>query len=266
MTDSISIYGRAVKLSIITVHLNNFPGLERTLGSLGRILGGTQVEWIVVDGGSDCVSDIKNIFMISKSLAAHLISEPDDGIYDAMNKGTLLASGEFVLYLNAGDELHSDFQLDNFVTGPVTGDAGMIWGKYDVRDRKGFVYSRKTRHPFWLRYGTAVSHQAVFFRRSLLGTSPYYTDLNIAADYDLICRLYTGGEQISMLDMPVCIFDLVGASGADKRLTLREESEVRRKYFPVIGFFNGAIINFKLILWHLGTIMPSFRRAWSRFF
>jgi len=66
--------------------------------------------------------------------------------------------------------------------------------------------------------------------------------------------------------MPVCVFDLVGESGADKRLTLREESEVRRKHFPMIGFFNVIITNFKLIIWNLGTLMPSFRRAWSRLF
>ena len=266
MTESISIFGVAVKLSIITIHLNNFPGLERTLRSLGRMLDSTQVEWILIDGESESVSDVKNVFKLTKPLATHFVSEPDDGIYDAMNKGTQLARGEFVLYLNAGDELHPDFQFDNFVAAPITGDAGMIWGRYDVRDRKGAVYSRKTRHPFWLRYGTAVSHQAVFFRRSLLGTSPYNTDLSIAADYDLICRLYTSGEKIYMLDMPVCVFDLVGESGSDKRKTLSEEAKVRRRHFPISGIFNWIITNFKLAVWQLGTLMPSFRRAWSRYF
>jgi putative colanic acid biosynthesis glycosyltransferase len=255
-----------VKLSIITIHLNDFPGLQRTLRSLERVLRNSQVEWIVVDGGSDSEDDAGNVLTQAKSLAAHFVSEPDEGIYDAMNKGTLLASGEFVLYLNAGDELHAGFDIDKSVADPDTADAGMIWGRYDVRDRSDTVYSRKTRRPLWLRYGTAVCHQAVFFRRSLLGTYPYNTDLNIAADYDLICRLYTAGENIRFLDMPVCIFDLVGESGADKRRTLREEAGVRRKHFPVVGVFNVLITGFKLAIWQLGTLVPSFRRAWSRYF
>ncbi|MFC1701443.1 glycosyltransferase [Pseudomonadota bacterium] len=266
MTGSDSNFGDEMQLSIITIHLNNFTGLEKTLESLRPVLGIKQVEWIVVDGGSDLENDKRETLTHARSLAAHFISKPDNGIYDAMNKGTQLATGEFVLYMNAGDGLHPDFQYEKLVATPFTNEEAMIWGRYDVRDSNESVYSRRTRHPGWLRYGTAVCHQAVFFKRSVLGSTPYNTDLSIAADYDLICRLYTHGEKINMLNMPVCIFDLVGESGKDKRLTLREESIIRRTYFPITSIFNGLIFSFKLLLWHLGTLMPSFRRAWSRYF
>ena len=126
-------------------------------------------------------------------------------------------------------------------------------------------FSRWTTPP-WLRYGTAVRHQAVFFNRSALGSTPYNTELSIAADYDLVCRLYTGEDRITMLDMPVCIFDLVGKSGVDKRLTLREESVVRQKHFSIPGFISSAVSGFKYVIWQAGTLIPSFRRAWSRIF
>lgn len=266
MTESISIYGRAVKLSIITIHLNNFFGFERTLNSLVQVLKDARIEWIVIDGGSQIERDENFILDKARPLANHFVSEPDDGIYDAMNKGTQLAVGQYVLYLNAGDELHPEFQFEQFSNTSRSGSPSMIWGRYEVRDQRETIYPRKTRHPAWLRYGTAVCHQAVFFNRSLLGNEPYNTDLQIAADYDLICRLYTAGEEIASLDTFVCIFDLIGESGSNKRLTLLEESKVRRKYFPVTGTFNLLINSFKLGLWHLGTLSPSFRRAWSRYF
>jgi putative colanic acid biosynthesis glycosyltransferase len=254
-------------LTIVTVHLNDFDGLFRTFRSLESKFPKDNLEWIVIDGGSETISiDQHNSLELVKAFASYYISEPDDGIYDAMNKGTRSASGKYLLYLNAGDELHPGFIWDILQEIILSNDADMIWGRYDVRDRNDTVYSRKTRHPAWLRYGTAVCHQAVFFRRSVLGSSPYNTDLSIAADYDLICRIYTAGEKIRMLDVPICIFELVGESGLDKRQTLREEAKVRRKYFPIVGIFNLLITNFKLLMWNLGTLVPSFRRKWARYF
>ena len=254
-------------LTIITIHLNDFDGLLRTCQSLGTMLSTENVEWIVIDGGSTaqskehcCARDL------AMACATRYVSERDDGIYDAMNKGTQLANGTYVLYLNAGDELHSEFSYQKLTTATQTADASMIWGRADVRDRNETIYPRKTRHPAWLRFGTAVCHQAVFFKRSVIGSHPYDTNLAIAADYDLICRIYTGGNQIIILDIPVCIFDLVGKSGLDKRLTLREESRVRQKYFSIPDIFNVVITEFKYVVWQVGTLIPSFRRAWSRIF
>lgn len=255
-----------MQLSIITIHLNDFTGLENTLRSLQTLLRDKSVEWIVIDGGSSVHKDKNESLVLAESLAVHFISEPDDGIYHALNKGTNLATGEYVLYLNAGDELHPEFQYERVVRDFFTEKSTMIWGRYDVRDKNSSVYSRKTRKPAWLRYGTAVCHQAVFFNLSRLGCNPYNTNLKIAADYDLVCRLYSAGETITLLDMPVCIFNLVGKSGLNKRLTLGEESAVRRKYFPTVGLFNGLISSFKLLIWQLGTLIPSFRQRWSRYF
>ena len=254
-------------LTIITVHLNDFEGLSGTCESIRSKLSGSDVEWIVIDGGSNAHSmeDRESLDMV-RAYAGQYVSEPDNGIYDAMNKGTRLAKGEYVLYLNAGDKLHPDFSFDAFAE-TVTGlDASMLWCRADVRDRTGKVYPRKTRRPAWLRYGTAVCHQAVFFRSSVLGSNPYETKFSVAGDYDLICRLYTSGERIELLDIPVCIFDLIGKSGTNKRLTLGEESVVRQKYFSIPGFVSRMIMEFKYLVWQTGTLLPSFRRAWSRFF
>ena len=223
------------------------------------------LEWIVIDGGSKLTEDGVSLEQV-KVLADHFISEPDNGIYDAMNKGARLADGDYCLFLNAGDELHPGFSYDTLIGSLKSDRPGMIWGRAEVRDRKNRVYKRKTRHPRWLRYGTAVCHQAIFFDRSVLGTDPYDTNLDIAADYDLICHLYTSGAKIRLLDIPVCIFDLVGKSGQDKRLTLREESVVRKKHFRIPDLINRAMTGFKYLMWQTGTLLPLFRRTWGRFF
>lgn len=254
-------------LTIITVHLDDFDGLLRTYNSLRNKLSVDKMEWVVIDGGSDIqLQEQRQILDLVKAFANHYVSEPDNGIYDAMNKGTKLATGEYVLYLNAGDELHQDFSFNTLKAAISDLETGMLWCRADVRDRTEKTYSRKTRRPVWLRYGTAVCHQAVFFKRSLLESNPYETDFSVAGDYDLICRLYTSGERIKLLDMPVCIFDLVGKSGTDKRLTLNEESSVRQKYFAIPGFASRIIMEFKYLVWQTGTVLPSFRRVWSKFF
>ena len=104
-------------LTVITVHLDDFDGLLRTCQSLRTTLSTKNVEWIVIDGGSVTHSKEQNLASdLAKSCATHYLSEPDDGIYDAMNKGTQLASGAYVLYLNAGDELHPKFSSINFTS------------------------------------------------------------------------------------------------------------------------------------------------------
>lgn len=254
-------------LTIVTVHLNDFDGLVRTFRSMESKFPTEDLEWIVIDGGSETNStDQFNSLEMVKAYANCYISEPDDGIYDAMNKGTRLASGKYLLYLNAGDELHPEFMWDVLQKTILSNDADMIWGWAAVRDRMGKVYSRKTRQPGWLMYGMAVSHQAIFFKRSRLEPAPYNTDLTIAADYDLICRLYTEKAHIKVIDLPVCVFDLVGKSTVNKRLTLREESKVRKNHFETTAFISRIIEEFKKLMWELGTLLPAFRRAWSRFF
>jgi len=254
-------------LTIITVHLNDFEGLSKTYESIRTRLDNSNVEWIVIDGGSNTQSmQQRESLDLVQTYASHYISEPDEGIYDAMNKGTQLATGDYVLYLNAGDALHPEFSQDILESALRTADAVMLWCRAEVRDRTDQVYARKTRQPFWLRYGTAVCHQAVLFKRSALGPNPYDTKFSVAGDYDLICRLYTSDERIALLDIPICTFDLVGKSGTNKRLTLTEESLVRQKYFSIPGFASRLIMEFKYLIWQTGTFLPVFRRIWSRFF
>jgi putative colanic acid biosynthesis glycosyltransferase len=256
----------APQLSIVTVHLNDLDGLAGTAASLAPVIDEPGVEWVVVDGGTQ-VQGPEQAAQLDRvrEMASQFVSEPDRGIYDAMNKGTALARGDYLLYLNAGDSLHPEFDLALAREICAHGQPGMVWGDSWDRDRKGQVYRRKTRSAGWLRYGTAVCHQAVLFRRELLGPEPFDLTYRIAADYDLVCRLYRAGCDIARLHSPVCIFDLVGESSADKRETLTEEATVRQKHFGVPGPLDRMLLGVKLAAWNFHGKFPAVRaivRPW----
>lgn len=251
-----------MKLSIVTIHLNVPNGLRTTFESLRQFLQEIDTEWIVIDGGSK-QQGIDDIFEQVKTFANHFSSEPDEGIYDAMNKGVRQATGEYVLFLNAGDELHQDFkpeQLRNLITETRP---DMIWGRCQERYENGASIQVKTRSPSWAWYGMPAYHPAIFFRREILGDFPYDTRYRIAADYDLICRLLTGGARVEKLNSLVSIFHHGGLSDIQGAATRDEENQIRLKYFKVPAIAGNTIKYLKGINAQLAKV-AWFRRLWRR--
>lgn len=159
-------------VSIITVTLNNAAGLANTVNSVARQTYRV-FEFIVIDGGSS--DGTLEIIKESEEIITTWISEPDLGIYDAMNKGLSLASGIFVNFLNAGDTYAQTDTLER-IFGKNGDGYDIIYGdvivsnllKKDAYLQKAMPFNRK----LLLKYGTGVvCHQAVFIRRSL---APYY--------------------------------------------------------------------------------------------
>jgi len=216
--------------------------------SLDPVQGRPDVEWIVIDGSNEEWASHGGLIRQVISRAAHVVSEPDEGIYDAMNKGTKLASGAYVLYLNAGDELHPGFspgRLNRLVNENLP---DMVWGRCLERYENGATIRVKTRSPAWAWYGMPAYHPAIFFRRNVLGDNPYDTSFRIAADYDLVCRLLNDGARALKLDSVVSIFHRGGLSLGKGDLTRSEENQVRMKYFRVSAFTGGAIMGIKNLL------------------
>lgn len=254
-----------MKISIVTVHLDDFSGLRKTYHSIQALGLLNVVEWIVIDGGSspDSAAD-EAILLEVESGAGHYRSEPDRGIYDAMNKGTRLATGDYLIYLNSGDQLHPDFNLKALQEMLNLESPDMLWGQCFDQDREKNIYPRKTRRPAWLRFGMPISHQAVLFAREGLADNPYNLDFEIGADYDLLCRKFTQGARIVRSRIPICIYDLVGQSSSDKRKTLLEECQIRSKNFHLTRFMNQIIFYAKLFIWKFHSRIPVFRRIWRR--
>lgn len=222
------------RLSIITVCLNDRQGLQRTLASI-RSQTVQDADLIVVDGGSTDGS----VELIKEQESAITIwtSEPDQGIYDAQNKGWYMANTSYVLFMNAGDEFASADVLEKAL--PELDDRVDILYGDALLARDGERVGRK-EHPAHL--GSAylmretVAHQAQFIKRELLEhLEGYDTRYRIAADYDLLARAFWKVKaECRHLPMPVCVFDLQGTSSraGNEATRDRERKEIQRRLAP----------------------------------
>lgn len=172
-----------MKISIITVNFNNAKGLERTINSV-REQTYKEIEFIVIDGFS--TDESKNIILKNQDIISYWISEKDNGIYDAMNKGIKVCSGDYVLFLNSGDFLTNRKIIRNIFIRKYTED--LIVGRQLFINTKGKVgRSPKLNYKdFNITYflSSTLPHQATFIKSSLFWKIGLYdTTYKVSADW-----------------------------------------------------------------------------------
>jgi putative colanic acid biosynthesis glycosyltransferase len=203
--------------SIITVTKNNLAGLKRTHESV-KEQSYTNYEWIVIDGLSgDGTRDY-----LEKSGAA-FSSEPDGGIYEAMNKGIERACGEYLLFLNAGDTL-PDQDLLSTLQKSCAARPDFIYG--DAMETNG-LYKKARAHETFL-YGMFTHHQAMLYKRSPLGDLLYDTAYRIAADYDFTVRFLKRNPNAHYIPCALCIFEDGGISQKNRKDGRLEQFLIRK--------------------------------------
>jgi len=216
-----------MKLSIITINWNNREGLEKTLRSVAAQTC-RDFEYIVVDGGStDGSADLlpRPEFRITK-----WVSEKDSGIYNAMNKGVRMASGEYLLFLNSGDNLYDEGVIAGIL--PTLFDDDLITGK--------MLYSGKGRYsqaeePLSLLYfyQSSLPHDATFIRRSLLLKTPYDETLRIVSDWKFFVQaVVLQGCSCRIVDNVISEFDTHGISATNRDLCQQEREKTLSELFP----------------------------------
>ncbi|OKS89489.1 glycosyltransferase family 2 protein [Mucilaginibacter polytrichastri] len=234
------------KLSIITIVYNNVRDIERTLQSIIRQTY-SNIEYLVIDGASnDGTLEILNRY---KQHISKLISEPDRGIYDAMNKGLALAKGDYVLFMNSGDEIYAPDTVANiFASAP---DADIYYGETEMINDAGESLGRRrhkapekfTWHDF--KYGMSISHQAIYIKRSL--TEPYDGRYALSADIDWILKAARKAKRIVNVQQYVAKYLVGGMSKKKHRQSLVERFNIMKEYYGVIPtLFNHGVIAFKL--------------------
>lgn len=181
-----------IRLSVITVSYNAAATIEDTIKSvLGQSYQNT--EYIVVDGGSS--DDTVNILERYDASLSRWVSEPDEGLYDAMNKGLAMATGDYVGFLNADDFFAHPNALTAIADRLNNTKADMTFGNcliVDARNTNETVrfYNSWRFRPWHMRFGNMPPHASVYVRRDLLlAEKGFRTDLKIAADFDLLVRL-----------------------------------------------------------------------------
>lgn len=178
-----------MQLSVITVNLNNKEGLERTVESVTQQRF-RDFELIVVDGASsDGSLEVIKVTAEQKNQNFHWLSEPDSGVYEAMNKGIRLSAGEYLLFLNSGDYLVDDRVFENLFSKPRT--AHFLAGKCNVSENGKVIHT--TNPPenitFGFLYNHGLAHQSTFIRRDLFQKYGLYReDFRYNADIEFWYR------------------------------------------------------------------------------
>lgn len=180
-----------MKISIITVCWNSAATIEKTIQSVAAQTY-ADIEYIIVDGQSkDATLDIVKKY---PDTVTKWISEQDKGLYDAMNKGIRMATGDYIGIVNADDTFADDTVIENVVeflkANPVEASIGdIVQHKEDGKTIR--KYSAKKWQPEKLKVGFMPAHPAIFFKKGLFEKLGYYAlDFKIAADYELIIRYF----------------------------------------------------------------------------
>lgn len=233
-----------MRFSIITITRNHLGGLEATAQSLRDQLY-RNFEWIVIDGAS---TDGTLAFLRACS-DADWISEPDGGIYDAMNKGIDRARGDYLLFLNAGDILAGPDVLDR--VAQITEGSDIIYG--DSIESGHIKPARPHSRALW---GLFTHHQALFYRRAAIGAVRYDTGLRVAADYKFTLTLLRAGVRAAHIPLAVCIFEPGGLSQRQARTGRVEQWRIRRDLRACGGLQNAMIFTAQTALMTLRRVSP----------
>lgn len=223
-----------MKLSIITINLNHAEGLSRTIRSVAGQTW-TDFEFIIIDGGS--ADGSTDHIREAGDLITHWVSEPDRGVFDAMNKGIDRSRGEYLLMLNSGDILCDGDVLKN-VFGAETFTEDILYGNV-LRESRGTVIDESTfpaRLTFNFFRNGSLSHQAAFIRRTVHDTAGRYDDtMKYAADWKLfvlaVCKYNLSYRHLPRR-VAVCNCDGLTCNPANFQGMRAETERTLRQHFP----------------------------------
>lgn len=234
-----------MKLSIITINYNNLAGLRKTVESV-FVQTYRDFEYIIIDGAStDGSREYLNAVQTDHSQAdnrlanLHIVSEPDTGIYNAMNKGLRLAHGEYCLFLNSGDFLIEANVLQRVFEQPV--EADILCARCNVSDNGQVVWTSNPPQnvTFGTLYFVGLSHQSTFIRRSLFDSVGMYDETyKYNADIEFWYRsIVFHNATTQRIDVITTDYNLDGVSAQHKNdLELKAENE-RIKSNPMLTKF-----------------------------
>lgn len=244
------------RFTIITVCFNAMSTISATAQSL-LAQRYADYEWLVIDGASsDTTLELIDGFAIPNML---VVSEPDKGIYDAMNKAVKLARGDWLYFLNSGDSFEDSEVLCD-VSTVIDGHCGveLIWGDmwYVAQGHKLYRRFRHVNHRTLIF--DDLNHQATFARRELFSrVGNFNLDFRTSADYDWLIRVLRSGARSHYLHRSIARFAMGGVHSADPQALLAERRRLRLQYLPplylTLGLFVARIRRrFRLVIGHGG--------------
>lgn len=193
------------KITVVTVAYNACACLEKTIKS---VLGQTysNMEYIVIDGGS--TDDTKSMLETYKCKIDILVSEPDKGIYDAMNKGVKLSAGDYCIFMNAGDVFVSGSVVAEVVAAGMMAD--VIYGDILKNGKVKRSLTPRNCHKMYF------CHQAVFTRVSCMKEYPFDISHKMSADFKQFKQLYLAGKSFFYNHILITDYDTNGVSNTKR--------------------------------------------------
>lgn len=226
------------KFSIITITFNAAPVIGPTLQSV-LAQSYRNYEYILVDGASK--DDTVAIAKASGIEFAHIVSEPDKGLYDAMNKGMRLATGDYLCFLNAGDAFHSHDTLERIVAAMAHEEQlpDVLYGETaEVNNERQFVRMRRLQVPARLTWksfkqGMLVCHQAFYARRDI--APEYDLEYRLSADVDWCIKVMKRAKKMVNVQLTVVDYLQNGLSLQNHRASLIERFKVMCSHYGVLS-------------------------------
>lgn len=214
-----------MKISIITVCFNAAKTIEKTLESI-QSQTYKNIETIIIDGGSNDGT----VEIIKKYSPSYFVSEKDNGIYNAMNKGIKASSGDIIYFLNADDTLYNENVLSNVVKEFNCGNFEVIWGDIvavDCNGNENYVKCNKLNKSTYL-LNTSLCHQAIFYKKSLFDELGFFDEkYKLLADHEFNLRVFCIKKaKFKYINKIICRFNTEGVSSSEnQKLKLKKETQ-----------------------------------------
>ena len=225
-----------MKLTIITINYNNRDGLRRTMESVIN-QSCQDFEYVVIDGGSTDGS--REVIIEHQKRLTYWCSEPDRGIYHAMNKGVPHATGEYCLFLNSGDYLYNKDVIKE-VLPELNGKYDIVYGELRYEDENGNLIppkKRNSRNDFPINslylINSFMPHQACFIKEVVLKKEPYDENYKIISDKKFFIACYfIHNCSFHHIDKYISVFNTAGLSRTNIELSKKEGEEMLAEVFP----------------------------------
>lgn len=220
------------KITVITVTYNCDKLLLKTIRSIA-VQEYDNLEYIIIDGNS---TD-KTLDIIKDNLKdiSFWISENDSGIYDAMNKGIRFSSGEWIIFMNAGDTFSHQNVLKNIFQDTQLIEYDVVYGDV-ILQYSNYSYIKRALPLTKMDHKLSFCHQSSFVRRSVISEYMFNTKYKLAADYDLFFRLYKDSYKFLYVNTPISIFESEsGAANNNERRVHEEYYEINSRDRTILG-------------------------------
>lgn len=242
----------STRFSIITIVYNGYYCIKKTIDSVVN-QSYTNYEYIIVDGNSK--DDTLKICEEHKDSISKIISEPDNGLYDAMNKGIDNASGDYIIFMNCDDTFYDELVLEKVATSiEANNQPDFIYGDaIEVSEDESQQFLKKARSNKWIWYGMFTHHQAMFYKMDIINTNNLKYDLQykIAADYAFTANFLKYCNSFLYLDFVFCGFKQGGLAYSSADIALKEHISIKKNIINI----NPLKLNLFILYYHLLKVL-----------